>query len=56
MVDQITEEKENALMPDISPSSAPQPFLPVLAPSPMATPFFNSSIPKLSGPDSFMIN
>ncbi|CAL9210295.1 unnamed protein product [Musa hybrid cultivar] len=49
MVDQITEEKENALMPDISPSSAPQPFLPVLAPSPMATPFFNSSIPKLSG-------
>ncbi|THU61924.1 hypothetical protein C4D60_Mb07t28370 [Musa balbisiana] len=49
MVDQITEEKENALMPDISPSSAPQPFLPLLAPSPMATPFFNSSIPKLSG-------
>ncbi|RVX07929.1 putative GPI-anchored protein [Vitis vinifera] len=36
-------------LPEISPSGAPQPFLPLLAPSPL-TPFTtNSTIPKLSG-------
>ncbi|XP_065877878.1 uncharacterized GPI-anchored protein At1g61900 [Euphorbia lathyris] len=35
-------------LPEISPNAAPQPFLPILAPSPLQ-PFTNSSIPKLSG-------
>ncbi|XP_057753887.1 uncharacterized GPI-anchored protein At1g61900-like isoform X2 [Arachis stenosperma] len=36
------------MLPKISPIGAPQPFLPLLAPSPLA-PFTNTSIPKLSG-------
>ncbi|XP_042387515.1 uncharacterized GPI-anchored protein At1g61900-like [Zingiber officinale] len=43
------EAKETNLLPDTSPNSAPQPFIPLLAPSPMAAPFFHNSTPKLSG-------
>ncbi|XP_058094208.1 uncharacterized GPI-anchored protein At1g61900-like isoform X2 [Magnolia sinica] len=43
----ITEE-ENTLLPDNSPSKSPQPFIPLLAPSPLK-PFANSSVPRLSG-------
>jgi hypothetical protein len=42
------EPKVNALAPDISPSADSQPFLPLLAPSPLI-PFTNSTVPKLSG-------
>jgi hypothetical protein len=35
-------------MPDLSPTGSPKPFVPFLAPSPLA-PFFNNSTPKLSG-------
>ncbi|XP_060191247.1 uncharacterized GPI-anchored protein At1g61900 [Lycium barbarum] len=42
------DRKEDALLPEISPTASPQPFLPLLAPSPWA-PFTNSSLPKLSG-------
>lgn len=35
-------------MPELSPSGSPKPFVPFLAPSPLA-PFFNNSTPKLSG-------
>ncbi|XP_042423020.1 uncharacterized GPI-anchored protein At1g61900-like [Zingiber officinale] len=42
------EAKETNLLPDTSPNSAPQPFIPLLAPSPMAAPFFHNSTPKLS--------
>ncbi|KAG6509257.1 hypothetical protein ZIOFF_034650 [Zingiber officinale] len=45
----VMEAKETNLLPDTSPNSAPQPFIPLLAPSPMATPFFHNSTPKLSG-------
>ncbi|ESR60793.1 hypothetical protein CICLE_v10015544mg [Citrus x clementina] len=37
----------NTMAPKISPSAEPQPFLPLLAPSP-STPISNSSLPKLS--------
>ena len=37
-----------AIAPVISPSVNPQPFLPLLAPSPL-TPFTNGSVPTLSG-------
>lgn len=37
-----------AIAPDISSSVNPQPFLPLLAPSPL-TPFTNGSVPTLSG-------
>lgn len=40
--------KENSLIPEIPPNNAPQPFMPLLAPSPLA-PFLNFSSPKLSG-------
>ncbi|CAL0301168.1 unnamed protein product [Lupinus luteus] len=36
------------MLPELSPLGSPQPFLPLLAPSPLA-PFTNTSIPKLSG-------
>ncbi|OIV95838.1 hypothetical protein TanjilG_06814 [Lupinus angustifolius] len=36
------------MFPELSPIGSPQPFLPLLAPSPLA-PFTNTSIPKLSG-------
>ncbi|CAN1222446.1 Uncharacterized GPI-anchored protein At1g61900 [Linum grandiflorum] len=35
-------------LPELSPNGAPQPFLPLLAPSPLS-PFTNSTIPRLSG-------
>ncbi|KAJ1428746.1 putative GPI-anchored protein [Sesbania bispinosa] len=37
-----------SMFPKLSPLGSPQPFLPLLAPSPLA-PFTNTSIPKLSG-------
>ncbi|KAL8468947.1 hypothetical protein ACS0TY_031957 [Phlomoides rotata] len=40
--------REDLLLPEISPTATPQPFLPLIAPSPL-TPFTNSTIPKLSG-------
>lgn len=43
-----TDTKKDELLPMISPSTAPQPFLPLLAPSPL-TPFTNNTTPKLSG-------
>ncbi|KAK6932313.1 SPARK domain [Dillenia turbinata] len=40
----------DALLPEISPSGEPQPYLPLLAPSPLSvSPFTNSTVPKLSG-------
>ncbi|XP_059662229.1 uncharacterized GPI-anchored protein At1g61900 [Cornus florida] len=44
----IMDKRADALLPEYSPSAAPQPLLPLLAPSPL-TPFTNSTIPKLSG-------
>lgn len=44
----LAERRADLLLPEISPNAAPQPFLPLLAPSPL-TPFTNSTIPKLSG-------
>ncbi|CAK9176078.1 unnamed protein product [Ilex paraguariensis] len=44
----IMDKRADALLPGISPTSAPQPLLPLLAPSPL-TPFTNNTIPKLSG-------
>ncbi|XP_059282290.1 uncharacterized GPI-anchored protein At1g61900-like isoform X1 [Lycium ferocissimum] len=44
----IKDIKEDTLLPETSPSAAPQPLLPLLAPSPLA-PFTNSTSPKLSG-------
>ncbi|CAH8352787.1 unnamed protein product [Eruca vesicaria subsp. sativa] len=35
-------------LPEISPDTSPQPFLPFIAPSPMV-PYINTTIPKLSG-------
>ncbi|KAK8517301.1 hypothetical protein V6N13_092583 [Hibiscus sabdariffa] len=43
-----TERGTVSFLPEITPSASPQPFLPLLAPSPL-TPFTNSTIPKLSG-------
>ncbi|GLT52624.1 hypothetical protein SLA2020_259550 [Shorea laevis] len=44
----LTGRDGDALLPEISPSATPQPFLPILAPSPLA-PFTNTTVPKLSG-------
>ncbi|KAK2644470.1 hypothetical protein Ddye_019665 [Dipteronia dyeriana] len=44
----LTTRRASAFLPEIPPSGAPQPFLPFLAPSPLA-PFTNSTVPKLSG-------
>lgn len=44
----ITARRKYVPLPEISPSEAPQPLLPLLAPSPLA-PFTNSTVPKLSG-------
>ncbi|XP_068638724.1 uncharacterized GPI-anchored protein At1g61900-like [Aristolochia californica] len=44
----VKNEKGNALLPATSPRSSPEPFIPLLAPSPLA-PFTNSSVPRLSG-------
>ncbi|KAB5533665.1 hypothetical protein DKX38_016751 [Salix brachista] len=43
-----TDRRVDDFLPEISPNSAPQPLLPLLAPSPLA-PFTNNTIPKLSG-------
>lgn len=50
----FTSKKEDTFLPEISPSLAPQPFLPLLAPTPLA-PFTNNTIPKLSGSSSFLL-
>ncbi|KAF8414090.1 hypothetical protein HHK36_002089 [Tetracentron sinense] len=42
------EKKGNSFLPDFPPSGAPQPFLPLVAPSPL-TPFTKNRVPKLSG-------
>ncbi|KAK6917300.1 SPARK domain [Dillenia turbinata] len=43
-------KRVDALLPEISPSGEPQPYLPLLAPSPLSvSPFSNSTVPKLSG-------
>ncbi|KAL6546749.1 hypothetical protein OROMI_022470 [Orobanche minor] len=39
--------RADELLPYTSPTASPQPFLPLLAPSPL-TPFTNSTIPRLS--------
>ncbi|MQM18033.1 hypothetical protein Taro_051016 [Colocasia esculenta] len=44
----LLEEKDDTFLPDTSPSRAPQPYIPLLAPSPLG-PFSNNIIPKLSG-------
>ncbi|XP_030491687.1 uncharacterized GPI-anchored protein At1g61900 isoform X1 [Cannabis sativa] len=44
----LANHRKDDMLPQISPSGAPQPFLPLLAPSPLA-PFTNTSSPKLSG-------
>ncbi|KZV37171.1 hypothetical protein F511_15091 [Dorcoceras hygrometricum] len=44
----LKERQADTFFPDTSPTASPQPFLPLLAPSPL-TPFTNSTIPKLSG-------
>ncbi|EOA34147.1 hypothetical protein CARUB_v10021649mg [Capsella rubella] len=41
-------EKSEEFLPQISPDTSPQPFLPFIAPSPMV-PYINSTMPKLSG-------
>jgi len=43
-----TDRRVDGFLPEISPDSAPQPLLPLLAPTPLA-PFTNSTVPKLSG-------
>lgn len=48
------DRKEDTLLPEISPTASPQPFLPLLAPSPWA-PFTNSTLPKLSGLVQYLI-
>ncbi|KAL7213517.1 hypothetical protein ACSBR2_016111 [Camellia fascicularis] len=45
---EIMDKKTDALSPEMSPSAAPQPYFPLLAPSPLA-PFTNNTVPKLSG-------
>lgn len=49
----ITAKRKYVPLPEISPSEAPQPLLPLLAPSPL-TPFTNSTVPKLSGQFSLL--
>ncbi|XP_058072483.1 uncharacterized GPI-anchored protein At1g61900-like isoform X2 [Magnolia sinica] len=44
----LMEEKATVLLPDTSPNVSPQPFIPLLAPSPLAS-FKNNTIPRLSG-------
>jgi len=41
-------QKPEEFLPEISPDTSPQPFLPFIAPSPMV-PYINSTMPKLSG-------
>ncbi|XP_039061775.1 uncharacterized GPI-anchored protein At1g61900-like [Hibiscus syriacus] len=44
----LTDRATDAFLPKITPTAAPQPFLPLLAPSPLS-PFTTSASPKLSG-------
>ncbi|XP_042520610.1 uncharacterized GPI-anchored protein At1g61900 isoform X2 [Macadamia integrifolia] len=44
----LVEKKGNAILPITSPRQAPQPYIPQLAPPPLA-PFTNNTEPKLSG-------
>ncbi|XP_044496692.1 uncharacterized GPI-anchored protein At1g61900-like isoform X1 [Mangifera indica] len=44
----LINKQGDALLPEISPTVSPQPYLPLLAPSPLA-PFTNNTVPKLSG-------
>ncbi|XP_068668542.1 uncharacterized GPI-anchored protein At1g61900-like [Aristolochia californica] len=44
----VKKEKGNALLPATPPHSSPEPFIPLLGPSPL-TPFTNGSVPRLSG-------
>lgn len=44
-----------AIAPDVATGVNPQPFLPLLAPSPL-TPFTNNSVPALSGTRSNVKN
>ncbi|KAL2467141.1 putative GPI-anchored protein [Abeliophyllum distichum] len=44
----IIDRREDVLLPDTSPTATPQPFLPLLAPSPLI-PFTYRTVPKLSG-------
>ncbi|XP_041028312.1 uncharacterized GPI-anchored protein At1g61900-like [Juglans microcarpa x Juglans regia] len=44
----LVDKKRDAVLPEISPSGSPRPFLPLLAPSPLV-PFTNTTVPKLSG-------
>lgn len=45
---ELLEVKHDALSPEISPAKDLQPFLPLVAPSPLM-PFTNNSVPALSG-------
>nr|BAK03275.1 predicted protein [Hordeum vulgare subsp. vulgare] len=48
-IDHAEEDADSGgLMPELSPTGSPQPFVPFLAPAPLA-PFYNNSTPKLSG-------
>uniref|UniRef100_A0A453BR34 SPARK domain-containing protein n=1 Tax=Aegilops tauschii subsp. strangulata TaxID=200361 RepID=A0A453BR34_AEGTS len=48
-IDHAEEDDDSGgLMPELSPTGSPQPFVPFLAPAPLA-PFYNNSTPKLSG-------
>ncbi|KAF3970951.1 hypothetical protein CMV_005403 [Castanea mollissima] len=44
----LMDKRRDAFLPEISPSGSPQPFIPMLAPSPLI-PFTNTTTPKLSG-------
>ncbi|KAM1797096.1 hypothetical protein ACFX11_037253 [Malus domestica] len=41
-------KQKDSMLPMISPTATSQPFLPLLAPSPLA-PYTNTTVPKLSG-------
>ncbi|KAL5978578.1 hypothetical protein ACLOJK_029695 [Asimina triloba] len=43
-----TDENSTVMLPITSPNDAPQPFIPLLAPAPLA-PFTNTTVPRLSG-------
>lgn len=51
----ITTKVDGLFPSDISPSMQPQPFIPLLAPSPLIIPFTNNSLPKLSGIVCFFV-
>jgi hypothetical protein len=47
-IDAEEDDDSGGLMPELSPTGSPQPFVPFLAPAPLA-PFYNNTKPKLSG-------